>query len=148
MVINSHTGTGRLPLSLRRISMEDFIALMMKNLEKNGFPAKKVSFDIVKLYELADQRGLSFNKVLDELKTRGIDHKKKGEKYIFSPRKIAQPDLSGLSPDFLAKAQELVQNSDEDQFAVLQTMVQDQLKSMSDAERAQLFEQIKGMGLS
>ena len=127
--------------------MEDFIELMHKNLTKNGYPDKKVSFGLEALYEAADNKGLSLNKVLDALKAQGVDHRKTNEKIIFSPIKVPGPDLSGVSPDFLARAQEMMQNMSEEELESTRSMVTEQLASMSPEEREQLFAQIKGMGL-
>ena len=63
--------------------MDAFIELVMKNLEKNSFPQKRVSFDLELLYETAENKRLSLNNVLDEMRKRGVDHIKKGDKIIF-----------------------------------------------------------------
>ena len=135
--------------------MEAFIELMMKNLTKNGFPNKRVSFGLERLYELADDRDLSLNKVLDELVARGVAHNKTNEKIIFEQRapepqgvpNLADVDFSSFGPDFLSQAQAMMGNMSEDELASTRAMVQAQLQGMSDEERAKLFEQIKGMGL-
>ena len=127
--------------------MDDFIALMNKNLAKNGYPDKRVSFGLEALYEAADNKGLSLNKVLDALKEQGVDHKKTNEKIIFMPTQPAEPELDGLGGDFLARAQAMMQNMSEDELESTRSMVQDQLASMSEEEREALFKQIKGMGL-
>lgn len=131
--------------------MEDFIALLMRNLEKNGFPQKRVAFDLEGLYERAEDQRLSLNKVLDELKTRGVEHLKKGDKIIFNAaRPTAEqpiPELSGLGPDFLERAQEMMAGMSEEELASTRAMVQERLGSMSPTEREDLFSQLKGMGL-
>ena len=135
--------------------MEDFIQILMKNLEKNGFPQKKVAFDLETMYERAENKKLSMNKVLDILKTRGVHHVKKGERIIFksAPQQSTadafggMPNLNDVNPDFLAQAQAMMDNMSEDELSETRNMVQERLASMSPAERSQLFEQIKGMGL-
>ena len=136
--------------------MEDFIKVLMKNLEKNQFPNRKVAFDLETLYEKAEDKKLSLNNVLDELKKRGVDHVKKGDRIIFKalPKASADPfgpgfaeTMAGMNPDFLAQAQEMMNNMDEDELASTRAMVQERLASMSDDERKSLFDQIKGMGL-
>ena len=62
-----------------------FITNIMNILERNGFPEKKVSLPLEKLYEDAYKKGFSFNKVLEFLKEKGIDNEKTPEKVIFSP---------------------------------------------------------------
>ena len=100
--------------------MEDFIQILMKNLEKNQFPNRKVAFDLETLYEKAEDKKLSLNNVLDELKTRGVDHVKKGDRIIFKavPKASANPfgpgfaeTMAGMNPDFLAQAQEMMMTS-------------------------------------
>ena len=94
--------------------MEQFIELVMKNLEKNGFPQKRVSFDLETLYETAENKRLSLNNVLDEMKKRGIDHIKKGDKIIFLS--APQTDYSSLfTPEMFAQAQEMMQNMSPDE---------------------------------
>ena len=136
--------------------MEDFIQILMKNLEKNQFPNRKVAFDLETLYEKAEDKKISLNNVLDELKKRGVDHVKKGDRIIFKsvPKASADPfgpgfaeTMAGMNPDFLAQAQEMMNNMDEDELASTRAMVQERLAGMSDDERNSLFDQIKGMGL-
>ena len=42
-----------------------FAEVVLKNLSGNGFPMKKVSLPLEKLYEAAENKGISFNKVLE-----------------------------------------------------------------------------------
>ena len=130
--------------------MDAFIQTLMKNLEKNGFPANKVAFDLETLYEKAEDQKISLNNVLDQLKKNGVDHVKKGDRIIFKqgtpPVDFAEA-LSGLGPDFLAQAQQMMNNMDEDELESTRAMVQERLAGMSETERQQLFNQIKGMGL-
>ncbi|MAD60823.1 MAG: hypothetical protein CMH49_04795 [Myxococcales bacterium] len=137
--------------------MEDFIQVLMNNLEKNQFPKRKVAFDLETLYEKAEDKKISLNNVLDELKKRGIDHIKKGERIIFKAVPQASTDpfgpgfaetMAGMNPDFLAQAQTMMDNMDDDELASTRAMVQERLAGMNDDERKSLFEQIKGMGLS
>ena len=129
--------------------MEDFIQLLLKNLSKNQFPLKKVSFDLEKLYERAENRQLSLNQVLDEMKKRGVDHIKKGDKIIFQavlPQTDgAQNGAQGM--DFLEQAKAMMQNMSEDDLASIQPLVQERLKNMSEEERTTFFDQIKKMGI-
>ena len=143
-----HSFNFSFPLSWS-VSMEDFIQLLLKNLSKNQFPLKKVSFDLEKLYERAENRQLSLNRVLDEMKKRGIDHIKKGDKIIFQavlPQTDgAQNGTQGM--DFLEQAKAMMQNMSEDDLASIQPLVQERLKNMSEEERSTFFDQIKKMGI-
>jgi hypothetical protein len=126
--------------------MDAFIAIVMKNLEKNSFPQKRVSFDLELLYETAENKRLSLNNVLDEMRKRGVDHIKKGDKIIFFS--APEPDESSFfTPDMFAQAQEMMKNMSPEEQAATQTQAQEMLKNMSPEEQAQLFEQAKKMGM-
>ena len=126
--------------------MEDFIALVMKNLEKNSFPQKRVSFDLELLYETAENKRLSLNNVLDEMKRRGVHHMKRGDKIIFFSAPQAEQG-SPLSPELFAQAQEMMQNMSPEERAATQAQAQEMMQNMSPEERAQLLEQAKKMGM-
>ena len=61
-----------------------FIEKIQKNLTTNGFPEKKVAFPLETLYEKADETGVNFNQVREELKSLGINTVTSEEKIIFS----------------------------------------------------------------
>ena len=126
--------------------MDAFIELVMKNLEKNSFPQKRVSFDLELLYETAENKRLSLNNVLDEMRKRGVDHIKKGDKIIFFSAPEAD-ESSFFTPDMFAQAQEMMKNMSPEEQAATQTQAQEMLKNMSPEEQAQLFEQAKKMGM-
>ena len=65
------------------MSQQSFLEKVQKNLTANGFPEKKVAFPLEALYEKADEAGVNFNKVREELKTLGINTETSGE-IIFS----------------------------------------------------------------
>ena len=116
------------------MSLKDQI---LKNLTSNGFPAKKVSLPLERMYEIADEKGENLNKILEELGAQGIDNEKTVDKIIF---KSAMPNLGG---DAFAKAQEMMSKMDP---AELQK-IQEQVASMSAEDKAKLMEQAKSMGL-
>jgi len=118
---------------------ESFINQIKKNLEDNGYPSKKVSFDVEKMYELADTKGLSFNKVLEDLKLIGIDSDILTEKIVFSPIHEAsdQADMFAQAKEMLSKMNpEEVQN------------IKDMYENMSDTEREAMMKQAKDMGMA
>lgn len=110
---------------------------ILKNLETNGFPEKKVSLPLEKLYEVADTKGENLNQILEEFKGQGIEHEKTADKIIF---KSAMPNLSG---DAFTKAQEMMGKMDPEELRKMQ----EQVANMSDEEREKLMEQAKAMGL-
>ena len=149
-----------------------FIATILKNLEKNGFPQSQVAFPLDPLWASADKKGLNFRKVLDFLKEKSIDHEMTGDKIIFKalePEEVeAAPadsnpiadmlkdpnnpfasllngpnPLDGLSGgDLMSKATEFMKNMSPQQLSQIQQMV----SSMTPEERENLMEQAKGMG--
>ena len=114
---------------------------ILKNLESNGFPVKKVSLPLEKMYEVADSKGENLNTILEELSSQGIAHEKTLDKIIFkSDLKGAMPNLKG---DAFDKAQEMMANMDPEELK----KIQDQIASMSEEDKAKLMEQAKSMGL-
>lgn len=116
------------------MSLKDQI---LKNLENNGFPEKKVSLPLEKMYEVADNKGENLNSILEELKGMGVEHEKTLDKIIF---KSGMPNLKG---DAFTKAQEMMANMDPEELK----KIQEQVASMSDEDKAKLMEQAKSMGL-
>lgn len=100
--------------------MNEFIDKILETLKKNGFPLKKVSLPTEKMYEVADSKGLSFNHVLEQLKSQFQINAEIGpEKIIFSQEmamnkddmmKQAQEMMSKMSPEELRKIQEMFTN--------------------------------------
>ncbi|MFW7378531.1 MAG: hypothetical protein ACOH5I_06985 [Oligoflexus sp.] len=143
----------------------EFIIKIMENLSKNGFPEKKVALPLEKLYESAADKGLSFNKVLEFLREKGIDHTKTTEKIIFFERKVeatqvessaepsfAMDDLMGMASGFMGgmnlndmmmKAQEMLKNMSPEQKEAIQNMYQ----GMSEEEKQSILKKAKDMGL-
>jgi hypothetical protein len=110
---------------------------ILSNIKTNGFPAKKVSLPLEKMYEIADNKGENLNTILDELKTQGIDHEKTLDKIIF---KSALPNLD---PQAFEKAQEMMKGMGAEELQKLQ----EQVANMSDEDKKKLMEQAKAMGL-
>ena len=119
--------------------MQEFIEKIIKTLESNGFPQKKVSLPTEKMYEAADNRGLSFNKVLEELKSeRQIIGEIGTEKIVFSK---AAPQMD--QADMFKKAQEMMAQMDPEELKKMQDMVE----NMSDEEKEEMMKKAKGIGL-
>jgi hypothetical protein len=132
-----------------------FLENLVRNLEKNGFPERRVAFPIERMYEAADARGLSFNRVLDDLAARGIAHEKTSEKVIFFPQSTASGPanpfagldlgtLEGVAPEqMIAAAAELLRRMTPEQLESMRSMVE----ALSDAEKADLVERARKLGL-
>jgi hypothetical protein len=135
-----------------------FVEHVAKQLAKNGFPARRVSFPIERMYESADAKGVSFNKVLDTLAELGIAHEKTPEKVIFLPPAEVPsfPDPSafaGLDPSMLAglskeqlfaAAQAAMQQMGPEQLAAMRAMVE----GMTPEQQAEMVEQARKLGLA
>ncbi|POB14960.1 hypothetical protein [Halobacteriovorax sp. DA5] len=118
--------------------MEKFIDQIIKNLSANGFPEKKVSLPTEKMYEVADNKGLSLNKVLEELREKKmIDSEIGSEKIVFSMQKFENQQ------DMYAKAQEMMSQMSPEELQKMQDMIQ----NMSPEQREQMMEQAKKMGM-
>jgi hypothetical protein len=138
-------------------SLAVFVERVVNQLTKNGFPERSVSFPIEKMYESAATKGLSFNKVLEELAERGIAHEKTPEKVIFSPASAApaMPDVgafAGLDPSMfagmsreqlMAAAQSAMQQMGPEQLEAMRAMVE----GMTPEQQAEMLEQAKKLGL-
>ncbi len=111
--------------------------MILKNLGQNGFPMKKVSLPLEKLYEVADEKGANLNQILDALATEGTVHEKVEDKIIF---RAQMPE--GVDQDAMMKqAQEMMSQMTPEQIAEIQKMV----GNMSPEEREQMMQQASQM---
>ena len=117
------------------MSQMSFLEKVQKNLTANGFPEKKVSFPLETLYEKAEEAGVNFNQVREELEKLGIQTTSEGDKLVFS----MEQDKGNL----FQKAQEMMSNMSDEQRNELFSRFQ----NMSEEEKAALYEQGKKMGL-
>lgn len=119
---------------------EKFIAQVIKNLELNGFPNKKVSFDLEKMYEMADNKGLSFNEILNDLENdHSILNDKTVDKVIFF-KTSEQPEIN---QDMYKQAQDMMENMDPNEIENMKKMYE----NMSEEEKQNIMDQAKKMGL-
>ena len=133
-----------------------FVESVVAQLTKNGYPERRVAFPIERMYEVADAKGLSFNKVLEVLAERGIAHEKTPEKVIFAAAGQAAPVPSafegfdpamfaGMSQEqIMAAAQAAMQQMDTDQIAALRAMVE----GLTPEQQAAMIEQARKLGLT
>ena len=145
-------------------ALSKFVENVVQNLEKNGFPHRRVAFPLERMYESAAAKGTSFNKVLDALAARGIAHEKTPEKVIFLPAASEVSEapaspfpgganpfagldlraLEGLSPDqMMAAAAQFVQQMTPEQLAMIRGLVE----NLSDAEKSELVERARKLGI-
>lgn len=121
--------------------MELLVESIITNLGNNGYPQKRVSFPTEKMYEVADNKGLSFNKVLEHLKAEHkIDNEIQTEKVIFFPVEEAQETSQD---EMMKKAQEMMSQMSPEELSNIQKM----FENMSDEEKQNMMDQAKKMGL-
>lgn len=114
--------------------MEEFIEQILKNLTDNGFPTKKVSLPTEKMYEIADNKGFSLNKVLDLLQEKHhIQADIQTEKIVFS--------LSEQGNSMFSQAQEMLKNMDPSELARVKEMVE----NMSPEQRDEMLKKAQSM---
>ncbi len=111
--------------------------MILKNLGNNGFPLKKVSLPLEKMYEIADEKGANLNQILSVLESEGTAHEKTDDKIIFK----AQMPEGMMSDDMMKQAQEMMGKMTPEQIAEIQKMV----ANMSPEEREQMMKQAQGM---
>ena len=119
-------------------TIETFVANITRTLEKNGYPGKRVALPLERMYEVAHEKGLNFNKALEVLQAHGIEHEKTTEKVIFFPH-------AGASKvdDMFTQAQEMMKNMSPEQLQAIQDMV----ANMTDDQKLDMMKQAKDMGL-
>lgn len=127
--------------------MVSFTDQIKKNLENNGFPQKKVSLPLEKLYEIAESKGENLNKVLAELETEGIKNHKTLDKIIFQSS-AGIPDSDNLKKvqtpeEMYAKAQEMMKGMKPEELE----KIQQEIAKMSPEDKEKLINQAKSMGL-
>lgn len=105
--------------SLDNPEYRKFVQSVIDNIKKNGFPEKRVAFGLEKMYEIAYNKGINFNKVLETLREIKIDHEKTPERIIFFPRQpTAEQPRTPASP-FAGLDPSLFSNLDPSMFANL-----------------------------
>jgi hypothetical protein len=121
-------------------SIETFVENIARTLEKNGYPDKRVALPLERMYEVAHEKGLNFNKALELLESKGIAHEKTTEKVIFFPKAVsARPDFGAM----YAQAQEMMKNMSPEQLKAIQDMV----ANMTDEQKLDMMKQAREMGL-
>ncbi len=122
---------------------ENFIQDIINTLQESGYPQKKVSLPLERMYETADKLDVNFNKVLERLKNeKGINHLSTIDKIIFSPYK--PNPLENLDKDeMIDKAREFVNNLSPDKVEEIKSTYQ----KMSADQREEILRRGREMGL-
>lgn len=140
-----------------------FIEKIKKTLTDHGFPDRKVTLPLEKMYQIADEKNLNFNDILNELDNQGIAHTKTSEKILFyssvkSVKEENQSDLhqeealygklfdrfKGMDPKEMMKNPHLIlEKMTPEELQDMQEMYQ----KMSPSDRDQLMKKAKDMGI-
>lgn len=149
---------------------EKFIETIKSNLDRNGFPDKKVSLPLEKLYEAAENKGLSLNDCLLAMENEGIFHEKTTEKIIFrgpaqnpfnesyvsaeesSKAQNSSFDMNNVNPDmFKGKSKEDIQKQAQDYMSQMSPdqlkQIQEMYAKMSPEEKQKIMDQARNMGM-
>ncbi len=118
--------------------MNEFITKILETLKTNGFPQKRVSLPTEKMYEAADKKGLSFNQVLEQMKT---EHKILAE---ISPEKIIFSQAQTENPqDMMKQAQEMMAKMNPEELRKIQEM----FENMTPEQKEEIMKKGKDMGI-
>ena len=118
---------------------EEFLANITSSLEKNGYPGKRVALPLERMYEVAYNKGLNFNRALTLLEERGIAHEKSAERVIFFPK---MEDAKSFQ-DMMAEAQKAVDAMSPEEREQLMKMYQ----NMTAEQKADIVKKAQDMGL-
>jgi len=119
-------------------SLKEFIEQIKENLKQNGFPEQKVAFQTEKMYEIADSKGFSLNKVLELLKKESIYTEILTEKIVFS----SFPDQLDTN-NIYQQAQDILSKMSPEEIKTLQ----EKIGNMSQEEKEQIMKKGKEVGL-
>lgn len=122
-------------------TIDTFVANITRTLEKNGYPGKRVALPLERMYEVAHEKGLNFNKALEALQAKGVEHEKTTEKVIFYPKAAAaaMPNMGAM----FEQAQDMMKNMSPEQLKAIQDMV----ANMTDDDKLEMMKKAKEMGL-
>lgn len=126
--------------------MQNFIDKIINTLKANGFPQKRVSLPTEKMYEAADNKGLSFNQVLDEMKEKHQITAEIGpEKTIFSQEEApSENPFGGMDQaSMFQKAQEMMSQMSPEELKRMQDMV----ANMTPEQKEEMMKKGKEMGI-
>lgn len=118
--------------------MKDFIENILKNLNNNGFPAKRVSLPTDKLYEAAENKSLSFNTVLKELKEKYLI-----ESQIGADKIVFWQSIPENKEDLMSKAQEMMSKMSPEELQKIQEM----FEGMSPEEKNEMMKKGRELGI-
>lgn len=114
---------------------------IVQTLKSNGFPEKRVSLPTDKMYAAADNKGLSFNSVLEQMEAEySIEAQIGPEKIIFS--KIVQQTTMDTQ-ELMRQAQEMMAKMDPAELK----RIQDMFANMAPEEKEEIIKKGKDLGI-
>lgn len=128
---------------------KDIKKTIMNNLQKNGYPEKKVSFTKAPLEAFIKKNDYDLDDILGEMEVEGIYSKQKVDKVIFSSSEFGEPAAdnnafnSFNNDEMKKKAFEMMQNMSPEELADIKKKID----SMSDEEKAEMMNKAREMGL-
>ncbi len=119
---------------------QSFLEKIEKNLLKNGFPAKSVSFPLESLYEGAHKCGANLNKILETLSEKGISNEKTVEKIVFTKQDVFSDDVmeqfKGMDMDDVrSKSEQMMKDMPPEQLEYAKQM----FSNMSEQEKKDMM---------
>jgi hypothetical protein len=124
--------------------MNEFIDKILQTLKTNGFPEKRVSLPTEKMYEAADNKGLSFNTVLEQLKAdHSVEAQIGPEKTIFSQVQQEVLFAEMNQEDMIRQAHEMMAQMEPEELK----KIQDLFMNMSLEQKDEILKKGKDLGL-
>ncbi|MBL6991195.1 MAG: hypothetical protein ISR65_15530 [Bacteriovoracaceae bacterium] len=121
----------------------NFIKSVINNLENNGFPQKRVSLPLEKMYEIAENKGLNLNQVLETLETdHSIVSEKTDDRIIFT-QQLANDIDPNKKEDLMKQAMEMMNKMSPEELQ----RIQETFENMTPEEKQEIMRQGKDMGL-
>ncbi len=119
---------------------------ILYNIQKNGFPEKRVSLPFGPILKAGKEEGIKLSDLLKELEENGVFHTMKDDKIIFHNKEAfdneednktgtIQGNQFGIPDAMYKQAMEQIEKMDPDQLRE----IQERVKNMSPEEMANLF---------
>jgi hypothetical protein len=130
------------------MEIDQLIKTIVSNLEKNGYPAKKVSFPKTSLEQFVKKNDYDLEDILGEMQLRDIFHESTPDKIIFSSTKEPDrgfdfSDLKNRDPFWVRQqAEAMMKNMTPEQMED----VRKKFEAMSPEEKQKIMDMAKNMG--
>ncbi|MBN2145140.1 MAG: hypothetical protein JW774_11000 [Candidatus Aureabacteria bacterium] len=132
------------------MEIEQIIETIRTNLEKNGYPAKRVSFPKMALINFINKHDFELEDVLGEMQLKDIFHEVREDRIIFSSNKETPSEfdfsvLNKMDPAWIRQqAEMMMKHLTPEQLEE----VRKKYEAMDPEEKRKVLEMAKNMGLS